>query len=420
MMQKRGRYANILFWSIISAAFIGPGTVATAAGAGARFGAALIWALVFSTIATIILQETAARLTITTGKNLGEHIREANLRRLWIPAMVWGIVAFGCAAYEAGNILGAVAGASVVIEGRRSAYTILIAGCAFILLLTGNIKLISRILGCVVALMGMAFAIVAVQTEMAVLTLIRGAFVPVAPTDSLILVIALIGTTIVPYNLFLGSGISHGQDLRSMRFGLTIAILIGGAISIAILIVGARITGTMDFDVLADVLQRSLGVWARYVFGIGLLAAGLTSAITAPLAAAVTARSVFPAWKEGSMEYKAVWMTVLGIGFGMSLLNLRPIPVIIAAQALNGMLLPVVTIALFDIALRRGAWVPPTWYVVLTILVLGVVTFLGANSLLAALDKGGLLATVASFRWGVALVCGGVATVWAGWRVFRM
>ena len=51
------RLAAILFWSIIAAAFIGPGTVTTAASAGAAFELRLLWALVFSTVACLVLQE---------------------------------------------------------------------------------------------------------------------------------------------------------------------------------------------------------------------------------------------------------------------------------------------------------------------------------------------------------------------------
>lgn len=62
--------SSVLFWSIISATTY-PGTVTTAAKAGASFQLQLIWALAFSIFATIILQEAAARITLASGKNLG-------------------------------------------------------------------------------------------------------------------------------------------------------------------------------------------------------------------------------------------------------------------------------------------------------------------------------------------------------------
>ena len=100
---------------MISAAFIGPGTVTTAAKAGASFQIALLWALVFSTFATVILQEAAARITIASGKSLGEIIalkyQSSSSILSWI---VFSAIAFGCAAYQAGNMLGAIEGMKIM------------------------------------------------------------------------------------------------------------------------------------------------------------------------------------------------------------------------------------------------------------------------------------------------------------------
>ena len=102
--------SSILFWSIISAAFIGPGTVTTAAKAGATFKLDLLWALVFSIIATVILQEAAARITIASGKNLGQIIAIKFKGSAWWQWFLFLSIAFGCAAYQAGNMLGAISG----------------------------------------------------------------------------------------------------------------------------------------------------------------------------------------------------------------------------------------------------------------------------------------------------------------------
>jgi manganese transport protein len=59
----------------VAAAFIGPGTVTTATLAGANYGYTLLWALTFSIIATLVLQEMSARLGVVTGEGLGEAIR---------------------------------------------------------------------------------------------------------------------------------------------------------------------------------------------------------------------------------------------------------------------------------------------------------------------------------------------------------
>jgi Mn2+/Fe2+ NRAMP family transporter len=122
------------------------------------------------------------------------------------------------------------------------------------------------------------------------------------PAGSGLLVLALIGTTVVPYNLFLGSGLPHTQTLSEMRFGLSVAVLLGGVISMGILVVGSATVGTFSYPALADALSIRLGAGAPWLLGIGLFAAGLSSAITAPLASAITARSVLGAGRDRDWE----------------------------------------------------------------------------------------------------------------------
>jgi len=111
------RLINILFWSVISAAFIGPGTVTTAASAGAVFGYALIWALIFSTAACYVLQEASARITAVSNMNLGEAMRSeygSSRSGRWLIGLALVAILSGCTAFEAGNILGAVEGISLI------------------------------------------------------------------------------------------------------------------------------------------------------------------------------------------------------------------------------------------------------------------------------------------------------------------
>ena len=117
------RILNILFWSVISAAFIGPGTITTASRAGAEFGFSLLWALVFSTIACLVLQEAVARITIYSGRSLGEaiYIRyKKSSSQTVILVLIIGAIILGSAAYETGNILGAVAGLQFLIPWNNS------------------------------------------------------------------------------------------------------------------------------------------------------------------------------------------------------------------------------------------------------------------------------------------------------------
>jgi Mn2+/Fe2+ NRAMP family transporter len=390
---------SVLFWSIISAAFIGPGTVTTAASAGAGFKFSLLWALVFSTLATIVLQEAAARITIASGKNLGEiialryHQGGAAAR---IRLFLFLSLAFGCAAYQAGNILGAISGLLLFLDIPRWVLTLMVAGLAGVLLWIGNFRMLANILGAIVAIMGIAFVYSAWHVDLSELAL-QQLFLPAVPEGSLVLVLGLIGTTIVPYNLFLASGISQGQSITEMRLGISMAVLIGGIISIAIMLVGTQISGTFSFEALAAAMSNASSAGGSGIFfGIGLFAAGLSSAITSPLAAAVTAQSLFSAergaqWGSQSRNFRLVWGSVLSIGLIFGLLDFRPIPVIILAQALNGLLLPV--IAIFLILAVNDKRLLPSQYCntffsnLLMLAIVGITCYLGFNNLWKALSS---------------------------------
>lgn len=382
---------NILFWSVISAAFIGPGTVTVAAKAGASFGLSLLWALTFSIVATIVLQEGAARLTIATGKTLGQAIAEKFKGKQTIGWMIFLAIAVGCAAYEAGNILGAVSGVSLVFDMDRKVLTMIIVVLATTILLSNNIKIIGNVMGIVVAIMGVAFVMAALNTDFSLTDLLVSSFVPSIPAGSSLLIIGLIGTTVVPYNIFLGSGISKDQQLNEMRSGLIGAVLIGGVISVAVIIVGTNISGEFSFQALTQALQSKVGDWAGLLFGIGLFAAGFTSSITAPLATAVTGQSIFSQnekWAVGKMNFKLTWMIVLGIGLLFGMTEIKPIPVIILAQAANGLLLPVVAIFLWlllnDQQLIKQDFANGKVLNILTGLVVFVAIFLGLNNVVKA------------------------------------
>jgi len=344
------RLGPILLWSAISAAFIGPGTVTTAAVAGAEHGFELLWALVFSTLACLALQEASARMTAVSGQTLGEAIASRFGRAAsW---SVVGSVVIGCAAYEAGNVLGAVAGAGLALPVSPVWLTLGAGTVAAAVLLSGRPERVARLMGVAVALMGLAFLACAVRVAPPAGELLEGALVPSMAPDAGALVLGLVGTTVVPYNLFLGSGLARGQRLGDIRLGLGIAVPLGGLISAAILVAGTTVEGEFGYAVLADTLDGHLGAWAGALFAIGLLTAGLTSAVTAPLAAAISARSLLPTRsgagddRRRAWAYRSVLLGVLLVGVGFGLAGVKPVPAIILAQALNGVVLPLVAVFL--------------------------------------------------------------------------
>ncbi len=420
------RFLSVLVGAVIAAAFLGPGTITTAARAGASFGSELLWALVFATVACFVLQEASARLAIASGHPLGRALRQrySGTGAWLILALVLGAVVLGCAAYQAGNILGGVAGAQLVTGLGPAALTAISALVAFALLWVGNTRLVVSALGLLVAVMGFAFALTAARVGVPASELLRGLTVPSTPPGSGLLILGLVGTTVVPYNLFLGSGLAAGQRLADARLGLALAIGLGGLVSMAVVIVGSALQGEMTFTALAQVLDQRLGSGAGAFFGWGLFAAGFSSAVTAPWAAAVTARGLFgdgpedPEWSMTSWRFRAIWLTVLAVGTFFGLAGFKPVPVIILAQALNGALLPIVAVFLLVVvndAQLMGDQVNGLWANVATI---------GAGALCTVLGVRGVLSAAASVtgrssltELGTVMVCSlavlGLMAVWA-------
>jgi len=390
------RLTSILLWAVIAAAFIGPGTVTACAAAGARHGYALLWALTFSTFGCFVLQEAAARITIVSGRSLAEALSHRDDSgdggtRVLSLLLVAGAIVVGCAAYEAGNILGAVAGVKLGTTLPGSAVTIAIGGLALLALWVGDAGTVARAMGVVVAVMGLAFATAAIGMRPSMAQVLGGAITPSIPDGAGLLVIGLVGTTIVPYNLFLGSGLARGERLDDTRLGLAVAVGIGGLISMAVVIVGTALPNEFSFAGLHDALQARLGIWAGALLVIGLFCAGFSSAVTAPLAAAITARGLLSrggkGWGDRDWRYRSVWLGVLAVGVAFGLSGVRPIPVILLAQALNGLLLPVVAGYLVLVANDRrllgeqiNGW-PGNLALAVTFL---IATVLGTSNLLRA------------------------------------
>ena len=173
------RILNILFWSVISAAFIGPGTITTASKAGAEFGFSLLWALVFSTIACLVLQEAVARITIYSGSSLGEAIykryRDSSVKNI-ILVLIIGAIIIGSAAYETGNIMGAVAGIQFLLPWNNIFLVLIIGILAFFALNMPSLRNIAQLMGYIVVIMGASFVTTAILLKPDVGEVLRGSF----------------------------------------------------------------------------------------------------------------------------------------------------------------------------------------------------------------------------------------------------
>lgn len=381
---------------LVAAAFIGPGTITACTIAGVGFGFALLWAMLLSIIATIILQEMSARVGVITQKGLAEVIRD-QLTVHWLRYLVMGIIlsaiVIGNTAYEAGNISGATLGLQVLFGSNYAPlYPWIIGFIAFMLLYLGSYKTLEKVFISLVLMMSVSFVLTALFTKPDIKEMLMGLFIPSIPNDSLFNIIALVGTTVVPYNLFLHASLIREKwnsidDLKSVRRDTFLSIGLGGLVSIAIIISAAAINSTEVKDALdlAKGLEPLYGKSAKYLMGIGLFAAGITSAITAPLAASYVANSCF-GWKNKitDIRFRIVWMIVLFIGVISLSFGIRPIVIIQFAQVANGLLLPIIAIILIWIVNKQsvlGDFKNSIWQNVPAIIIIILVIVLGAKSI---------------------------------------
>jgi manganese transport protein len=357
--------------ALIAAAFIGPGTVTTCTLAGAGFGYSLLWALLFSMIATMVLQEMSARLGLIGQIGLGDALRKefkSPLGKLMSTLLVLSAIALGNAAYETGNILGgamgmtSMTGIDKVNIGSLSfnIWGLLIGAIAFSLLYTGSYKVIEKGLIGLVVLMSITFISTAILVKPDISEIFKGMFIPGIKPGSTLTIVGLIGTTVVPYNLFLHAslvkqkwkdpsmiGVVRGDNLISIGAGGLISMTIVITAATAFYGTGATISGASD---MADQLGPLLGRASSFFLSLGLLSAGISSAITAPLAAAYATSEIL-GWDSSmkSRKFRMVWIIVLLTGTIFSIIGFKPINAIFIAQITNGILLPFIAIFLLKV-----------------------------------------------------------------------
>ncbi|ELZ02081.1 natural resistance-associated macrophage protein [Natrialba chahannaoensis JCM 10990] len=339
--------------ALVAAAFIGPGTVTTASVLGAEYAYVLVWTIVFSIFATIVLQEMSARFGLITQEGLGEAFRSEfsnPLVKTSVVVLVVSAIGIGTAAFQTGNIVGGATGLATVTDISENVWGPLIGLVAAGLLWTGNYKLIEHVFIGLVIVMGLSFVLNAAIVRPDIGSLSAG-LVPTIPDGSAYLIAGLIGTTVVGYNLFLHASTVQerwdgASDLAECRTDTIGMVVIGGLITTSIVVTAAAVfpegTSIGNVGEMADQLEPVFGGYALWFFAIGLFAAGFTSAMSAPLAGAYATAGAL-GWERDltSTRFRLIWMTILGTGIAFSALDYDPVQVIVFAQVANGLLLPI-------------------------------------------------------------------------------
>ena len=341
--------------AMITASFIGPGTITTATRAGTDFGYALIWVVIFSVIATIVLHEMVSRLGVVTQDGLGEAILKEfdSLKFKKISAyLIGGSIFIGCASYISGDLIGTSLGLSTIVGISPNYIAPFIGIIVLFLVYKGSMKLLEKILTFLVGVMAFVFVTTMIVANPNWTEISKG-IVPNFPKDSILVIISLIGTTVVPYNFFIHAAAARDtwkdpDEIELSKWDTYISITVGGIITAAVVITSATLMKGFVIKSAADIsvqLEPLLGNWAKIFMGIGLFSAGLSSAIASPLGASYTLAGLF-GWKYSNDDkrFKTVNIVIVIIGIVVNTFKLDPIQILLVAQALNGIILPLVTI----------------------------------------------------------------------------
>lgn len=353
MLKILKKLGNLGPGALVTAAFIGPGTVTTCIVAGISTGTELLWALTFATIATIILQDMAARVGIVTKLSLEQlilkRVENPTVKVIVIMMLLLAIV-LGNTAYEAGNITGTMLGLNILLGGTEMVSEVLMAFmiglAAFYLLWMDSFTKMQNILIACVIVMSLTFFISAYFVKPNISQILLHSIKVSVPKGTFLTAASLIGTTIVPYNLFLHSYFAKSKwndakDLPAARLDTIISVALGGLISMSIMVVAASCMGKqVSILQIATILESNIGSWSPVLIGLGLTAAGITSAITAPLAAGIVAKGIFDKEEKPTNTQRWVWLLVIGFGVLFSSLGYSPIYLIKLAQIANAIVLP--------------------------------------------------------------------------------
>jgi len=356
----------IAFLAVLGPGFItanvdnDPGGILTYSQAGAQYGYQLLWTLIPTTIALIVVQEMAARMGAVTGKGLSDLIREEfGLRATFFTMLVLGVADFG-------NIIAEFAGlASGMGIFGISKYLVVPAGAVLVwtLIVRGKYKKVERIL-ILASLIYFTYPVSAFFAKPDWDLALKQTFIPTFSSDPnyIILIVGLIGTTITPWMQFYlqAAVVEKGVDTRHYglcRLDVIVGCIVTDVIAFFIVVAcGATIYHTSHHDI-SDAAQAAAalvpfaGKFAAILFAVGLVNAALLSAAILPLATSYNIceglgfeSGIDKRFSEAPIFYWLYTLLILGGAAFVLIPHLPLLKFILFSQVANGILLPFVLV----------------------------------------------------------------------------
>ncbi|AGB83425.1 natural resistance-associated macrophage protein metal ion transporter NRAMP [Serratia sp. FGI94] len=299
---------------IAAIGYIDPGNFATNIQSGASFGYKLLWVVVWANVMAMLIQLLSAKLGIATGKNLAEHIRD----RLPRPAVwaYWVQAEIIAMATDLAEFIGAAIGFKLLLGVTLLEGAILTGIATFLILMLQKRgqKPLELVIGGLLLFVAAAYIVELVFSQPQLSGLVKGMAIPDLPNgDAVFLAAGVLGATIMPHVIYLHSSLTQtaGSSSKAQRYASTkvdvaLAMTIAGFVNLAMMATAAAAfhfsghSGIADLDQAYLTLQPLLGHAAATVFGLSLVAAGLSSTVVGTLAGQVVmqgfVRFYIPLW----------------------------------------------------------------------------------------------------------------------------
>jgi manganese transport protein len=281
---------------IASVAYVDPGNFATNIEGGAKFGYSLLWVIVASNLMAMLIQLLSAKLGIATGKNLAE------LCRLYFPSWVshvmWVLMELVAMATDLAEFLGAAVGFNLLLGVPLLAGGLITAVVTFLILTLERygFRPLEAMITAMVGVIAVSYLVVTIMDRPDASQVLMGALVPrFQGGKSVMLATGILGATVMPHAIFLHSALTQRRILvrdpeklqRLFRFQIddvVIAMGIASLVNMAMLIMAAStfhrqgLTSVATLEEAYRTLEPLLGNAASRLFGLALVAAGLSSA----------------------------------------------------------------------------------------------------------------------------------------------
>ena len=314
---------------IAAIGYIDPGNFATNIQAGASFGYQLLWVVVWANLMAMLIQILSAKLGIATGKNLAEQIRDHYPRPVvwfyWVQAEIIAM------ATDLAEFIGAAIGFKLILGVSLLQGAVLTGIATFLILMLQRRgqKPLEKVIGGLLLFVAAAYIVELIFSQPNLAQLGKGMVIPSLPTsEAVFLAAGVLGATIMPHVIYLHSSLTqhlHGgsrqQRYSATKWDVAIAMTIAGFVNLAMMATAAAAfhfsghTGVADLDEAYLTLQPLLSHAAATVFGLSLVAAGLSSTVVGTLAGQVVMQGFIrfhiPLWVRRTVTMLPSFIVIL-------------------------------------------------------------------------------------------------------------